>query len=308
MDDIISVTITPYTRVNKIDVAWTPNTYYYEKDHLWSITKITSSTGSIVDEYSYTVFGKSYKKSTLWVYKPLTSIKSDIWNTRLYTGREYDRETNLYYLRARYYDANLGRFISRDPIGMRDNVNLYSYVANSPVGYVDRMGREKALLTIYSWREDWYLDDGHSWIEIQKKWDIHSYGLWPDKNNIETWEQILWSGIQTDLELDIKDTRYTRNVEKISILLNKEQLRLLEERVAINIKSKVTWWFWAPWDTRVCSKWATDQWNLIANKDQQLSSRNIIGIGNPNSLADSIIELRNNIWSTDILWEGWNPP
>jgi RHS repeat-associated protein len=146
MDDIIATTITPYTRVNKVDVAGTANSYYYEKDHLGSVVKITSSTWSVIDEYSYTVFGKAYKKNTLGVYKPLTSIKSDIWNTRLYTGREYDRETNLYYLRARYYDANLGRFISRDPIGMKDNVNLYSYVANSPVGYVDRMGLEKVLI------------------------------------------------------------------------------------------------------------------------------------------------------------------
>jgi hypothetical protein len=51
MDDIISVTITPYTRVNKADVAGTSNIYYYEKDHLGSIIKITSSTGAIVDEY-----------------------------------------------------------------------------------------------------------------------------------------------------------------------------------------------------------------------------------------------------------------
>jgi hypothetical protein len=45
MDDIISVTITPYTRVNKVDIAGTASSYYYEKDHLGSITTITSSTG-----------------------------------------------------------------------------------------------------------------------------------------------------------------------------------------------------------------------------------------------------------------------
>ncbi len=145
-DDIVSVTITPYTRVNKVDVPWISNIYYYEKDHLWSIIRITTNTGWIIDEYSYTVFGKAYKKNTLGVYKPLTSIKSDIWNTRLYTGREYDREINLYYLRARYYDANLGRFISRDPIGMKDNVNLYGYVGNSSLNYTDRMGREKKFI------------------------------------------------------------------------------------------------------------------------------------------------------------------
>ncbi|EKD44561.1 MAG: hypothetical protein ACD_71C00102G0003 [uncultured bacterium (gcode 4)] len=72
--------------------------------------------------------------------------KSDIWNVRLFTGREYDKEIGLYYYRARYYSADLGRFISRDPIGTADNVNLYSYVGNSPVGFVDPMGREKTLL------------------------------------------------------------------------------------------------------------------------------------------------------------------
>ena len=47
----------------------------------------------------------------------VNSSKSIIWNTRLYTGREYDSETALYYNRARYYSPTLGRFISRDPIG-----------------------------------------------------------------------------------------------------------------------------------------------------------------------------------------------
>jgi RHS repeat-associated protein len=66
----------------------------------------------------------------------------------MFTGREYDREIGLYYNRARYYDANLGRFISRDPIGVADNVSLYSYVGNNPVNATDRMGLEKMLIII----------------------------------------------------------------------------------------------------------------------------------------------------------------
>ena len=144
------MTLTTYKKVGSTYQTLTSNTYFYEKDHLGSTTKITSSTGAIIDEYAYTVFGKPYKKNTLWVYKPLTSLKSDIWNTRLYTGREYDREIGLYYLRARYYDPNLARFTSRDPIGMKDNVNLYTYVANSPVMYTDRMGLEKEFQKIHN--------------------------------------------------------------------------------------------------------------------------------------------------------------
>jgi hypothetical protein len=44
----------------------------------------------------------------------------------MYTGREYDRGLKLYYNRARYYDPKLARFISRDPIDIADDVNLYT--------------------------------------------------------------------------------------------------------------------------------------------------------------------------------------
>lgn len=61
-------------------------------------------------------------------------------NDRLFTGREYDGETELYYLRARYYDASTGRFVSRDPIGQVDNINLYTYAQNNPLRFTDPMG------------------------------------------------------------------------------------------------------------------------------------------------------------------------
>lgn len=58
-----------------------------------------------------------------------------------YTGREYDDFTGLYYYRARYYDANLGRFISEDPIGFNGgDVNLFGYVRNRPLKYKDSLG------------------------------------------------------------------------------------------------------------------------------------------------------------------------
>jgi len=47
---------------------------------------------------------------------------------------------NLYYMRARYYDANLGRFISEDPIGHNGGLNLYAYVGGNPIMAVDPSG------------------------------------------------------------------------------------------------------------------------------------------------------------------------
>ena len=58
----------------------------------------------------------------------------------MYTGREYDADTGLYYYRARWYDPEARRFISEDPIGLNGGINLYAYVNNNPLRYVDPSG------------------------------------------------------------------------------------------------------------------------------------------------------------------------
>ena len=50
-------------------------------------------------------------------------------NDLLYTGREYDRDTGLYYYRARYYDPEIGRFISEDPLGPASSMTLWADAA-----------------------------------------------------------------------------------------------------------------------------------------------------------------------------------
>jgi RHS repeat-associated protein len=61
-------------------------------------------------------------------------------NSFRYTGREWDQETGLYYYRARYYDPSIGRFISEDPAGYNAGMNVYRYVRNNPLLFVDPLG------------------------------------------------------------------------------------------------------------------------------------------------------------------------
>lgn len=62
---------------------------------------------------------------------------STLKNDRAFTGQQHDAESGHYYLRARYYDPQAGRFLSPDPIGLGGGSNLYAYAGNSPANYAD---------------------------------------------------------------------------------------------------------------------------------------------------------------------------
>jgi len=125
--------------------------YFYHSDALGSVNYITDSKGSIAATYEYKTYGEPTIKDSTG--KMLTG--SAIGNPFMFTGREYDFETGLYYYRARYYNPNMGRFL-QDPIGFRGgDLNLYAYVKNNPVNYRDPYGF-------------WYVDIGVSigWLGL----------------------------------------------------------------------------------------------------------------------------------------------
>ena len=102
--------------------------YFYHVDGLGSIVALTDNFANIVQTYTYDSFGNIVEQT------------GSLINPYAYTSREYDAESGLYFYRARYYDATIGRFITADPIGFRSGVNFYSYVGNNPVNWVDPMG------------------------------------------------------------------------------------------------------------------------------------------------------------------------
>ncbi len=99
-------------------------------DALGSTLTLVDSTGTPKTQYTYEPFGKA------------TSSGAANGNPSQYTGRENDG-TGLYFYRERYYSPTLQRFISEDPIGLGGgDTNLYAYVGNEPVRWVDPSGLE----------------------------------------------------------------------------------------------------------------------------------------------------------------------
>ena len=70
-----------------------------------------------------------------------TTASGSVSQLFAFTAREYDSETGMYFYRARYYDPKADRFITKDPISFAGgDVNLYNYVWNNPVKWIDPLG------------------------------------------------------------------------------------------------------------------------------------------------------------------------
>jgi RHS repeat-associated protein len=122
-------------RVDGVIGNTTAKVYYYHTDNVGSIRKITNSKGAVVWDASYAAFGSQIQQS------------GAIEELHSFTGKELDSETGLYYFNARWYDSELGRFISEDPEADPNNPNLYVYCRNNPLAFIDITGL--ATVTVY---------------------------------------------------------------------------------------------------------------------------------------------------------------
>ena len=109
----------------------------FHHDQVNSVVALSDHNGAIKQSLSYGPFGEA-----------LTTSGSS-HNAMQYTGREQDSESGLYYYRARYYDPEMGRFISEDPIGFKGGVNFYAYVGNNPLIYNDPSGNLRSRAGLF---------------------------------------------------------------------------------------------------------------------------------------------------------------
>ncbi|MBZ0099447.1 MAG: RHS repeat-associated core domain-containing protein, partial [Taibaiella sp.] len=123
------------------------DTHFYLQDGQMSVRMLADETGTVTDSYDYDAFGE------------IDAQTGTTPNAYLYTGQQYDAETGLYSLRARYYNPADGRFLSRDSYAYNYQnpfeLNRYSYAANNPTNGYDPTGHflidTSAMLQSINW-------------------------------------------------------------------------------------------------------------------------------------------------------------
>ena len=115
------------------------NIYHYHCNHLGTPQELTNQDGDVI----WLSYDRAWGGSFDTIYKQQFINNFAISESELqpikFQGQFFDVETNLHYNRFRYYDSDVGMFISRDPIGLMGGNNVFQYAPN-PIGWIDPWG------------------------------------------------------------------------------------------------------------------------------------------------------------------------
>ena len=110
---------------------------HYHCDHLGTPRELTDAQGNVVWSGRYKAWGR------------LLHVEGEIDQPLRFQGQYEDGETGLFYNRYRYYDPDVGRYLSQDPIGLTGGLNGYAYATN-PIQWSDPLGLAKCKIVISS--------------------------------------------------------------------------------------------------------------------------------------------------------------
>jgi RHS repeat-associated protein len=108
--------------------AGVPTSYYYTFDYLGSVREMVDSSGTIQARYSYDPYGRA------------TQISGPLSCDFQYAGMYEHATSGLNLTQFRAYNPNLGRWLSRDPLGESEGLNLYAYCNGDPINNIDPLG------------------------------------------------------------------------------------------------------------------------------------------------------------------------
>ena len=105
-------------------------TYFYHTDANKNVTELSNENGEVIAHYEYSPFGSLTKTEGAYAAS----------NPFRFSSEYFDKETGLVYYNYRYYNPELGRWISRDPIEEQGGYNLYGMLGNNPMNGWDEEG------------------------------------------------------------------------------------------------------------------------------------------------------------------------
>ena len=115
--------------------------YFYTTDHLGSVREMVDGAGAIRARYDYDPYGV------------MSKVSGDLEAFAGFTGHRSHAPSGLHLALHRGYDARLGRWLSRDPIGEGGGLNLYGYIGQNPTREIDQLGLSPA--SDAWWRKFW---------------------------------------------------------------------------------------------------------------------------------------------------------
>ena len=137
----------PLNRLNTRKVYKKPFVFSSALYSVWSVCSVVirnknvcalvSESGEVVAKYDYTPFGK--------LINTFNNPNSAFHNPYLFSSEYFDEETGLVYYNYRYYNPELGRWMSQDPIGERGGLNLYTFVRNWAISIIDILGCKELI-------------------------------------------------------------------------------------------------------------------------------------------------------------------
>ena len=140
-----------FSGYHSVYASYTEKTYYFLNDHLGNVDVVMDEDGKVVERADYMPYGDD---------RLIIEENDEQDNDYKFTGKELDDETGLMYYGARYYDPEIGRFVSHDPMLLDEaekplsaslpnpqGLNSYSYVLNNPVRYIDPNGLWNETIT-----------------------------------------------------------------------------------------------------------------------------------------------------------------
>lgn len=104
--------------------------YYFHQDALGSVWNLTDSSEVVQNAYQYEAFGAIYG-----------TVTQNVTNPYRFTGRRWDTESGTHHYRFRQQDQSIGRFLTRDLLGLQSgDPNFYRYALNAPLTFIDPLG------------------------------------------------------------------------------------------------------------------------------------------------------------------------